>query len=157
MDTTEGTLNRCLTPAGLAFIKSWESFSATPYQDTGGVWTNGYGNTQGVGPDTPPLTEEEAEKLLAEDCETAEDAVGRLVTVPLTNEQFDALVSFTYNVGEDALRISTLRQFLNAGMYNEVPRQLLRWVFDNGVKIPGLVNRRNAECRIWLEGKYEKV
>jgi hypothetical protein len=75
--------------------------------------------------------------------------VDRLVTVPLSQNQFDALVSFTFNVGEGALAKSTLLKKLNAGKYSEVPAELMKWTKGGGRELPGLVRRRRAECALW--------
>jgi lysozyme len=72
------------------------------------------------------------------------------VTVPLTQGQHDALVSFTYNEGAGRLQSSTLLKDLNAGNYAAVPAEFMKWVFGGGVKLPGLVTRRRAECKLFL-------
>jgi len=67
----------------------------------------------------------------------------------LNRNQFTALVSFVFNVGVTAFRESTLLRVLNFGRYTEVPSQLKRWIYDNGVVVNGLINRRNAEIELW--------
>lgn len=137
--------------AGLAFIERWEGTRLTAYKDSGGVWTIGVGHT---GPEVVnglTITAAKATDLLAEDVIEAEVAV-RQVTVPLTQAQFDTLVSFAFNVGNAAFRSSTLLRKLNAGDYAAVPAQLGRWVHDNGKVVAGLVNRRKAEGEMWALG-----
>ena len=91
------------------------------------------------------ISQEEAEALLRIDVKSAERAVLRLIKVPLTDGQFDALVSFTYNLGSGALQCSTLRRKVNRQVHGEVPAQLVRWVWAGGRKLNGLIKRRNAE------------
>lgn len=134
--------------AGLAFIKHWEGTRLVAYRDSGGVWTIGVGHT---GPDVVAgrrITDAEATALLAADVAEAEAAVAR-VSVPLSQNQYDALVSFAFNVGNGAFLSSTLLRKLNAGDYDAVPGQLDRWVNDNGRRVQGLVNRRKAEGELW--------
>ena len=83
--------------------------------------------------------------LLVKDVEAAERSVLRLITVPLTNGQFDALVSFTFNLGAGALQRSTLRRKVNREEHDDVPAEFLRWVWAGGKKLRGLVRRREAE------------
>jgi lysozyme len=75
--------------------------------------------------------------------------VNESVTVPLNQNQFDALVSFSFNVGDNAFRGSTLLKLLNQGQYDQVPAQLRRWVRDNGHVVQGLINRREKEIVLW--------
>lgn len=131
-------------------IKKAEGLRLTAYLDTGGVWTIGYGHTgadvrEGL---TIPLSE--AERLLTRDLKVAEGHVNDAVKVKLTQNQFDALVSFVYNVGGGAFRSSTLLKLLNAGDYEGAANQLPRWNKDNGKVIPGLTNRRHEERDLFL-------
>ena len=91
------------------------------------------------------VTQAEATDLLRKDVRIAELAVLRLISVPLTDGQFDALVSFTFNLGAGALQRSTLRRKVNRGEHERVPAELLKWVWAAGKKLPGLVRRRQAE------------
>lgn len=97
------------------------------------------------------ITEEEGERMLRKELAVTEDAVERLVTVPLNQHQFSALVSFTYNCGVGALQESTLLKLLNQGKYEAVPAQLMRWTHAGGKEYPGLVKRRKAEGALFLE------
>lgn len=144
---------RPINQAGLDLIKRFEGLRLQAYDDNGampgGVWTIGYGHTGGVRPGDE-ITEAEAERLLREDLATAERAVIRLVHVPLSGNQFATLVSFAFNVGEGALARSTLLKRLNQGRYEDVPAQLMRWVFQGKTRLRGLERRRAAEADLWL-------
>jgi lysozyme len=95
------------------------------------------------------ITKGRGRALLFQDLAYAEHAVAHLVRVPLKQGQYDALVSFTYNEGAGRLQTSTLLKVLNAGNYAAVPSQLMEWVFGGGVKLPGLVARREAEAALF--------
>jgi len=140
--------------AGVDHLKKWEGVELEAYQDTGGVWTIGVGHTRGV-TEGMTITEDQAEAFLRQDIGWAEAVVDRYVKVPLTQSQYDILVSFAFNVGEGQFRTSTLLRKLNAGNYDAVPRQLLRWTYDNGEYIQGLKNRRIAEAAMWNEAPVE--
>lgn len=138
---------RHVTADGLALIKRFEGFSPTPYLCPAGYWTVGYGHvikSQFAYPD--PITEDHASQILASDVQVAEKAVQRLVTIPLTDGQFDALVSFTFNLGAGALQRSTLRKKVNREEHDDVPAEFLKWVNAGGRKLVGLVRRRQAEA-----------
>jgi lysozyme len=134
---------------GLDFIERVEGVRYTSYLDTGGVWTNGVGHT---GPEVVKgmkATPEQVGAWLMEDVKEAEDAVNKYVKVALTQNQFDALVSFVFNVGEYAFYKSTMLRLLNTGSYKEASEQFGRWVKDNGKTINGLVKRRAAEAALF--------
>jgi len=96
------------------------------------------------------ITAETADELLRHDAEAAEAAVGdNVVQVPLTQYQYDALVSLAFNIGANAFRKSTLVRLLNSGDYLAVPDQFRRWVFSAGVRDPILVQRRESEIKQW--------
>lgn len=142
---------RHITHAGIALIRRFEGFSATPYRCPAGYLTIGYGHVIPPGAPVPDsLTQQEAADLLAEDVMTAERAVLRLVHAPLTDGQFDALVSFTFNLGAGALQRSTLRRRVNREEYSEASGEFLRWVFAGGRRISGLKRRREAERERFL-------
>jgi lysozyme len=96
------------------------------------------------------ITPEQAEALLRQDVQAAERAVLRLITVPLTDGQFDALVSFTFNLGAGALQRSTLRRKVNRGDHANVPAEFRKWVWAGGRKLEGLVKRREAELLLYI-------
>jgi len=139
---------------GIELIKSFEGLRLDAYPDpgTGGApWTIGFGTTAGVKPGQT-ITKERAEELLREDVKRFEGYVDRLVKVPLTQGQYDALVSFVYNLGPGALERSTLLDQLNRGDYDSAAEQFGRWVKAGGKTLAGLVRRRAAE-RALFEGK----
>lgn len=139
---------RLINSAGLALIKEYEGYSANAYLDTGNVPTIAHGHTRGVKMGQT-CTPEQADAWLREDLASAEADVSKLVKVPLTDNQFAALVSFTFNLGGPQLGKSTLLRFLNAGNYAGAGSQFQFWVFDNGKKLPGLIRRRAAEAALW--------
>lgn len=137
-----------LSHNGIDLIKDREGFSKVAYKDTGGVWTIGYGTTKVNGvpvQEGMTCTIEQGCLWLEEDARWAQTAVNKAVKVPLNQNQFDALVSFVYNVGEDAFYKSTLLRKLNSGDYHGAAKEFERWVLDNGKVIPGLVSRRHQE------------
>lgn len=146
-------MTRTLTPECLALLRQWEGLRLEAYQDSGGVWTIGYGHTK-TAHEGMKITKAKAEALFKSDLAPFEAAVERLVTVDLTDHQFGALVSFAFNVGEGAFARSTLLKKLNAGDYDAVPGQLARWNKAGGKVVPGLVNRRAAEAGLWAKGSF---
>lgn len=147
---------RSINAAGLELVKSFEGFNSEAYICPAGVLTIGYGHTgSDVRPDQT-ITQTEAESLLMQDLAGAGAGVERLITVPLTDNQFSALTSFVFNVGEGNLQSSTLRRKLNANNYEDVPFELSRWVkatdpqTNRKITLRGLVRRRAAEGELWL-------
>lgn len=142
---------RHITQDGIDLIKRFEGFSRAVYFCPAGYPTIGYGHVVKDGEDfSNGIMEGEAEELLRQDAVIAERAVLRLINVPLTDGQFDALVSFTYNLGGGALQRSTLRRKINCEEHAEVPEQFMRWVWAGGRKLKGLVRRREAESRLYI-------
>lgn len=135
---------------GLAIVKKFEGLELKSYQDSVGVWTIGYGHTKGVKKDQS-CTESQAEAWLREDLAEAEAAVTRLVTAPLTSNQFSALVSFTFNLGAGNLTTSTLRRLLNRKDYGGAANQFLHWAHAGGKLLLGLQRRRQAERELFLK------
>ncbi|MEG5818345.1 lysozyme [Enterobacter hormaechei] len=139
---------------GIALIKQFEGCKLTAYQDSVGVWTIGYGWTQPV--DGKPIRagmtikQETAERLLKTGLVSYESDVSRLVKVGLTQGQFDALVSFTYNLGARSLSTSTLLRKINAGDYAGAADEFLRWNKAGGKVLNGLTRRREAERALFL-------
>lgn len=130
--------------AGLDLIKKYEGCRLTAYKCPAGVWTIGYGHTNGV-KKGQKISRKQAENFLREDIGKFENGVKKAVSVRLTQNQFDALVSFTYNVGLGAFKTSTLRRKLNAGDYAGASKEFLKWNKAGGVVLDGLKRRRNAE------------
>lgn len=140
-----------ISSQGLALIERYEGFSSHAYICPAGVLTIGYGHVllpYEFYPDG--INAELARLLLTRDVHKAQSAVIRFIDVPLTQAQFDALVSFTFNVGAAALQRSTLRQVINRAEHTQAPRQFLRWVRSNGRILAGLVARRQAEAILYL-------
>lgn len=129
---------------GLDLIKSFEGLRLSAYKCPADAWTIGYGTTAGV-KEGQTITKELAENLLREDVGRFEQQVLRLVKAPLSQGQFDALVSFTYNLGAGNLSSSTLLRLLNAGLYDDAALQFQRWNKAGGKVLAGLVRRRAAE------------
>lgn len=142
--------NLSLSPAGREFIKSKEGFSATPYRDSAGVATIGYGTTRGVTMGSKAITPQEADHLMEGDIERFHRELVQLVKVPLAQNEYDALMSFIYNLGASNLASSTLLRRLNAGEYTAAADEFLRWVYAGGRKLAGLVTRRKQEKEIFL-------
>jgi lysozyme len=143
---------RHITQHGLNLIKQFEGFSAHIYLDAAGLPTIGYGHLLRPGEAEmfrSGITHEAAIALLIKDVEAAERSVLRLITVPLVNGQFDALVSFTFNLGAGALQRSTLRRKINRGEHADVPDELMKWVWAGGRKLKGLIRRRAAEAALY--------
>jgi len=151
----EGIMN--ISNNGIEMIKQFENFSSTWYKDSKGVWTIGYGH---AAKDNERYTinrvnNQTALKMLRNDLSISESAVNRMVNVPLNQNQFDALVSFVFNVGEGNFAKSTLLKKLNEGNYKEATDEFLKWnkITYKGKKIEllGLTNRRMKERELFLK------
>jgi GH24 family phage-related lysozyme (muramidase) len=129
---------------GLALTEQFEGCELTAYQDSGGVWTNGYGNTHGVVPGST-ITQEKAIADLQANIQNSVNDVNRLVTVQLTQGEFDALVDFDFNLGRGNLATSTLLTLLNTGDFTGAADQFDRWDRCDGTVLAGLLRRRQAE------------
>ena len=129
---------------GLNLTEKFEGCKLTAYQDAGGVWTNGYGNTHGVVPRST-ITAQQASADLSANIQNSVNDINRLVTVPLTQAQFDALVDFDFNLGRGNLASSTLLSRLNAGDFAGAAAQFDRWDRCDGTVVAGLLRRRQAE------------
>ena len=135
--------------AGMALTRSFEGLSLAAYVDQRGVWTIGYGHT---GPGIHAgltITAEEAEAFLASDIAGAVAGVNRLVTGSITQNQFDALVDFTFNLGCAGLARSTLLRKVNAGDFAAATTEFLLWDHVHGRVVPGLLRRRQAEMDLF--------
>ncbi len=146
-----------LSENGNRLIKSFEGYhtrqpdgSCKAYRCPAGVWTCGWGATDGVGPHTH-WTEAEAEERLVKELEKFEKAVLQHVRVPLNQNQFDALVSFAYNCGEGALQRSKLLKKINAGDNGGAAREFHRWSRGGGRVLNGLVARRARESALFMK------
>lgn len=156
-----------LSQRGLDLIAEVEGLMLKPYKDVAGLWTigvghlltkdelstgtvNGYAWRNGI-------SHSQALDILSVDAEIAERAVNRYVEVPLSQHQFDALVSFVFNVGSGAFKKSTLLRKLNAGDYQSVPSEMKRWNKAGGKVVKGLINRRNKEIKLWLSNDVKPL
>ena len=140
---------RSINHAGLNLIKSFEGLCLQPYRDSGGVWTIGYGHTQGVTGTTASITQLQAENWLKKDLMAAQQSVERLTDVALNDNQYAALVSLVFNVGTAPLKY-TLGTKLNAEDYKGAAEEFLRWNHANGIAVVGLTRRRTAERELFL-------
>ncbi len=138
---------------GIALIKAHEGLRLNAYLCPANVWTIGFGHTSAAGAPSVAkgmkITREEADAILRQDLRAFEQGVTRRVKVGLSQSQFDALVSFAFNVGLGAFERSTLLRKLNAGRYGDVPAELMKWTKGGGRELPGLVNRRREEAGLW--------
>ena len=153
-----------LSEEGRALLRELEGCEREPYQDAAGLWTCGVGHcltkdelSSGkiVCGDTTirwkdgPLTDEEIDRLLSEDASWSEACIEACIRVQLTQNQYDALVIFAYNIGSHAFRESTLCRLLNQGDYAAVPEQMRRWTRAGGRVVEGLKRRREREIQLW--------
>jgi lysozyme len=151
-----------ISDRGSRFIAQFEGFDPKLVNDDAGHCTIGFGHLIHLGPSDGNesaefkrgITRERGLELLAQETTDAAEVVSHLVAIPLTQAQFDALVSFTFNVGQTHFATSTLLKLLNQGDYVSVPTQLSRFVFAGGRRLPGLVVRRAAEGRLFSMGDY---
>lgn len=134
---------------GLELIKHFEGCELEAYKCPAGVWTIGYGHIKGV-QEGMKITEMQAEEMLQSELIEYEGYINDLVEVELNQNQFDAMVSWVYNLGGGNLRSSTLLKVLNAGNYAGVPEQMLRWNKAGGKVLEGLTRRRQAEADLFV-------
>jgi lysozyme len=139
-----------LSQRGAKLIQAFEGLHLRAYQDSVGVWTIGWGHTKDVH-QGQVITRARAEELFREDVLTFERAVASCVKVAITQQQFDALVSFAFNLGVGALRKSTLLKMLNNQDYQGAAQQFGRWTRAGKVELAGLVKRRAAERKLFEE------
>ena len=138
-----------ISEKGIALIKVFEGCRLAAYLDAVGIPTIGYGSTTGVTLGDA-ISQDEAEALLIEDLEPFERCVTACVKVPIDQNAFDALVSFAYNLGGDALRQSTLLKYVNAGDFLTASKEFHKWVHAGANILPGLVARRRAEADLFM-------
>lgn len=140
-----------MTQKGINLIKQFEGLCLKAYKCPAGVWTIGYGHTQGV-KEGDTITEKAAEELLRKDVCNYEINVRAAVVANLNDNQYDALTSFAYNVGLGAFRKSTLLRIINKGNASEddIRKQFGRWVYAAGKALSGLVRRRKAEADLYF-------
>lgn len=146
---------RTIHAPGLEIIKSSETLRLNAYPATKeelakGIWTIGYGHTRGV-KEGDTCSIQQADEWLREDCYDAERTVNWSVTHPLTQNQFDALVSLVFNIGDPQFRGSTLLRRLNAGLMLEAADEFPKWNKQAGKVLGGLVTRRARERELFLK------
>ena len=140
-----------ISQEGLSLIKKFEGCELEAYKCAAGVLTIGYGSTKGV-EEGDTITQEEADNLLLHEMEEYEGYINDAVTVDLKQNQFDALVSWVFNLGPANLKASTMLKVLNNKEYDDVPAQIKRWNKAGGKVLQGLIRRREAEALLF-EGK----
>ena len=145
-----------ISQEGLSLIKKFEGCELEAYKCAAGVWTIGYGSTKGV-KEEDTLTQEEADNLLLHEMQEYEGYINDLVKAPLEQNQFDALVSWVFNLGPANLKASTMLKFLNAGDYHLIPSQIKRWNKAGEKVLEGLVRRREAEALLFEKKEWSKV
>lgn len=145
-----------INQSGIDIIKQFEGCKLEAYKDIAGIWTCGYGATgSGVYPGVV-WSQEQAESRLKDDLERFSLGVADLITVSLTDNQFSALVCFSYNVGLAALARSRLLDYANSQQFSEAADQFVRWDKSNGVEVPGLTRRRLAEKSLFQQDSQEQ-
>jgi lysozyme len=140
-----------ISEQGLALIRKFEGFSATPYICPAGLKTIGYGHVIREGENLPEtgINREQGEIILKQDVSLYSEAIGRLVSIPLNQNQFDALVSLVYNIGIYAFEKSSLLRFLNQGDFEKTAAEFNRWIYVKKQKNRGLIARRAAEIQLF--------
>ena len=141
---------------GLALIKKFEGLELEAYKCAAGVWTIGYGHTKDVQPGDV-WSESHADHMLEVELEEFEAYINNNVTAPLSQNQFDALVSWVYNLGPANLKASTMLKVLNSGDYEGVPAQIKRWNKAGGKVLEGLIRRREAEALLFIGRDWNEV
>lgn len=142
---------RKINQLGLAIVKRYEGMSRHAYKCPAGYWTIGYGHR--VKPSerfNEPLTDKSMDQLLESDLSEACKAVQSLIKVPVLDNQFSALVSFTFNLGSGCLQRSVLRARLNRGEYKEAGQAFMLYVRASGRVLKGLLNRRHDEMMLFM-------
>ncbi len=139
---------KALSAAGLILIAMHEGFSPTPYLDSVGVWTNGFGNTHDA---RQVVSVPQALDQLNHNSMSAVGAVTTCITAPINQGKLDAFTSLAFNIGNDAFCKSTLVRLYNDGDSIAACAQILRWDYAAGKKLAGLTKRRKAEYKLCME------
>jgi GH24 family phage-related lysozyme (muramidase) len=149
-----------INDSGVEIVKHFEGMRTTAYQDSVGIWTIGYGHTSMAGPPSVSpgmtITAAEAESILRQDLGVFEKGVADAASKSTSDDQFSAMVSFSFNVGLGAYRDSTLLKKHNAGDHAGAADEFLRWVYAGDQVLPGLQRRRNAERALYLSQDYHQ-
>jgi lysozyme len=135
---------------GIDLIKKYEGCRLTAYVDSAGVWTIGYGHTQGV-KQGDKITQDQADKALIGDLTESENCINAVCRKELTQNQFDALVSFVFNVGCGAFRSSTMLKYINLGKFTQAALEFPKWNKSVGKVLDGLTKRRESEQLLFVK------
>lgn len=150
-------MHRFTSDRGIEFIKHFEGCSLNLYKCSAGHPTIGYGHKLNDNEDFDFISADQAENILRNDLIIIERSVLRNISSPLSDNQFDALVSFTFNLGPGALQRSTLRQKINDNFnytQEDIYNQFIKWIYASGQRNLGLLRRREAEAHLYLTGEY---
>ena len=132
-------------------ITKYEGLRLESYDDGTGVWTIGYGTTRNIRPGMK-ITKEQAYNFLMHDIRIIEAELNKLIYVQLRQNEFDALVSLVYNIGINAFKHSTMLKYIENSNFDKAANEFERWVYADGRKLQGLVNRRAAEKELFIGG-----
>lgn len=138
-----------MNDAGCDLIRRFEGLRLEAYRCSAGIWTIGYGSTHGVR-EGMKISRAEAESRLHMDVAIAERAVKSMLSVPVNENQFSALVSFVFNIGGANFRKSTMRAYINRKAFGDAADEFPRWVYAKGKKLAGLIERRKEERALFL-------
>jgi lysozyme len=145
-----------MSETGLELLKEFEGLRLKAYRDAAGIWTIGYGTTSAAGVGIIKggmlISKAEAENMLRRSLASYERAVSNSIKVEISQQQFDALVSFAYNVGIEGFRRSSVLRHVNARDFDRVPQSLSLWIKSKGKVLPGLVSRRAREAKLFVKG-----
>ena len=133
---------------GINLIKHFEGCELEAYKCPAGVWTIGFGHIKGV-QEGDVITEADAHNMLVEELDEYEGYINDMISVELNQNQYDAMVSWVYNLGGGNLKASTLLKVLNQGEFDGVPAQIMRWNKAGGKVLEGLTRRRQAEADLF--------
>ena len=136
---------------GLAFTEGFEGCKLMSYQDSGGIWTIGYGHIAGVMPGMN-CTQEQADLWLKDDTQSSVDTVNRLVDIQLNQEEFDALVDFVFNLGAGSFASSSMLKYITSNKLDLAALEFQKWDHCGGKVVQGLLNRRIAEQKEFNHG-----
>ena len=145
-----------ISTEGISLIKKFEGCELESYKCAAGVWTIGFGSTHNI-EEGMNISKDRAEELLLEDIAEFEESVLESVDMPMSQHQFDALVSWTFNLGPSNLKASTMLKVLNNGNYEDVPEQIKRWNKAGGKVLDGLIRRREAEALLFSGEDWSHV
>jgi len=156
LEKMEHGANMKISEEGKSLIKKFEGCKLESYRCSADVLTIGYGHTRGV-KDGDDITQEQADQMLSEDLEEFEGYVDKYVEVDLTQNQRDALIAWTFNLGPNNLKTSTMLKELNSGNFSKVPSEIKRWNKAGGKTLDGLIRRREAESLLFQGKEWHEV